>query len=72
MREVDTGEDRPDRIRWVKFSGASWLPDGSGFYYSRFPEPKEDSQFRDANHGHQVWLHRLGTRQHEDELSGSV
>jgi prolyl oligopeptidase len=68
VREVDTGEDRPDRIRWVKFSGAAWLPDGSGFYYSRFPEPKQDSQYRDANHGHQIWLHRLGTRQHEDDL----
>jgi prolyl oligopeptidase len=37
---VDTGKDREDVIQWIKFSGASWMKDGSGFFYSRYDEPK--------------------------------
>lgn len=41
VREVATGQDLPDELRWSKFSLAAWLPDGSGFFYSRYDEPKE-------------------------------
>ena len=27
-------------LRWVKFSGIAWAANGSGFFYSRFPEPE--------------------------------
>ena len=43
VREVETGKDLSDNIKWVKFSGASWTPDGKGFFYSRYDEPKQDS-----------------------------
>ncbi len=36
VREVETGNDLPDRILRSKFSGASWLPDASGFFYSGY------------------------------------
>jgi len=26
-------------VKWTKATGASWLPDSSGFFYSRFDEP---------------------------------
>ncbi len=39
VRDTDTGADLPDRVRWVKFSGIMWLPDSSGFLYSRFAAP---------------------------------
>ena len=39
VREVDTGEDRPDLLKWSRFSDVSWLPDSSGFYYSRYDQP---------------------------------
>ena len=42
VRDVDTAHDLGDHIRWVKFSGASWTHDNAGFFYSRFPEPKQD------------------------------
>ena len=35
MRIIATGQDTGDVIQWVKFSGASWAKDGSGFYYGR-------------------------------------
>jgi prolyl oligopeptidase len=41
VRDVDTARDREDIVKWSKFSGASWAKDSSGFYYSRFDEPKQ-------------------------------
>ena len=68
VREVETGRDLPDEVHWSKASGASWLKDGSGFFYSRFDAPKEGDALTGVNQNHQVWFHRLGTPQSEDEL----
>jgi prolyl oligopeptidase len=68
VRDVATGTDRPDLIRWSKFSGAAWKRDGSGFYYSRYDEPAPDSKFKDANYFHKLYFHRLGTPQSTDVL----
>jgi prolyl oligopeptidase len=68
VRDVDTGKDLADEVRWSKASGASWRKDGSGFYYSRFPEPKEGEALKGLNQGHQVFFHRLGTPQSQDLL----
>lgn len=39
VRDLATGKDLGDEVRWMRFSGLSWTKDGKGFYYSRFPEP---------------------------------
>jgi len=67
VRDVDTGKDLPDLIKWVKFSGASWSKDGKGFYYSRYDEPK-GTALRDANYFQKLYYHKLGTAQSEDKL----
>src|SRR5579864_6189005 len=67
VRDVDTGKDLPDLIKWVKFSGASWSKDGKGFYYSRYDEPK-GTALRDANYFQKLYYHKLGTSQTEDRL----
>jgi len=67
VRNVDTGKDLPDLIKWVKFSGASWSKDGKGFYYSRYDEPK-GTALRDANYFQKLYYHKLGTTQSEDKL----
>lgn len=54
-----------DTLSWVKFSGASWLPDGSGFFYSRFPAP-ETGAYEEKLSNQQVWFHRVGTPQSSD------
>jgi prolyl oligopeptidase len=69
FREVATGRDLPDVLRWSKFSGAAWLPDGTGFLYSRYAEPTDASTlYQAANRNHLVYLHRIGEPQERDEL----
>jgi len=68
VRDVQTGQDRPDHIKWVKFSGASWTKDGSGFFYSRYDEPTEATKLTKANYFHKLYFHRLGAPQSEDTL----
>jgi len=68
VRDVDTGKDLPDEIRWVKFSGASWTPDSRGFFYSRYPAPAEGQTFQQLNKNQKVHYHRLGTPQDQDVI----
>ncbi len=68
VRDVASGTDAPEILRWVKFSGASWTSDGRGFFYSRFPAPDESEQFQAANLHHKIYYHRVGTSQDEDLL----
>jgi prolyl oligopeptidase len=68
VRDVETGKDLPDHIKWVKFSGASWSKDGKGFFYSRYDEPKEGSKMASTNYFQKLYYHRIGTAQSEDAL----
>jgi prolyl oligopeptidase len=67
VRDVATGKDLTDHLKWVKFSGASWTSDGAGFYYSRYDEPKSDS-LKATNYFQKLYFHKLGTPQSEDVL----
>ncbi len=66
--DVATGQQTSDEVRWVKFSNLDWAADGSGFYYSRFPEPSSGGQFQSLNENQTVYFHRLGTPQSQDRL----
>ena len=67
VRDVATSEDLPDLLKWSKFSGASWMKDGSGFYYSRYDEPKGVA-LQALNKNQKVFFHKLGTTQDRDTL----
>ncbi|BAT82890.1 hypothetical protein VIGAN_03296200 [Vigna angularis var. angularis] len=64
---------QPDTLSWVKFSSISWTHDSKGFFYSRYPAPK-DGEVADAgtetnaNLHHELCYHFLGTDQSEDIL----
>jgi prolyl oligopeptidase len=60
-----TGEILPDKLRGWKQSVDSWLPDGSGFYYSCKPLEGEVPP-GEHEYWHSVWLHKLGTDPAED------
>jgi prolyl oligopeptidase len=68
VKEVATGKDLPDLVKWSKFSGASWAKDGSGFFYARYPEPKAGDDYEEANYFHKVYFHRIGDPQEKDTL----
>jgi len=68
VRDVDTGTDLDDLVQWVKFSGASWAKDGSGFYYSRYDAPKGGEELQQANYFQKLFFHNLGTGQADDTL----
>ena len=68
VRDVATGEDLSDHLKWIKFSGASWTHDGKGFFYSRYDEPNEKSKHEDVNYYQKLFYHQLGTPQSEDLL----
>jgi prolyl oligopeptidase len=68
VREVATRKDLGDHLKWVKFSGISWAKDGSGFYYSRYPEASSETALTQVNENQKVYFHRLGEPQEKDAL----
>jgi prolyl oligopeptidase len=68
VRDVATGQDLPDVLKWSKFSGASWLKDGSGFYYGRYEAPKGANLLQAVNKNQKLYFHAVGTTQEKDAL----
>ncbi len=66
--DVATGQTLADEVRWAKFTGVEWHPDGRSFYYSRYPEPPAGEMYTALNYNHAIYRHRLGTPQSEDQL----
>jgi prolyl oligopeptidase len=67
VRDMLTGKDLEDKLDWVKISNVAWS--GNGFYYSRYPAPKEGaSALSVKNENHQVYFHQVGTLQKADKL----
>ncbi|MBC7791072.1 MAG: S9 family peptidase, partial [Anaerolineae bacterium] len=68
VRNVGSGEDLSDQIKWVKFSGLAWTRDSKGFFYSRYDEPKEGTSMLAVNKNQKLYYHRVVTPQSRDEL----
>ncbi|HYE57927.1 MAG TPA: prolyl oligopeptidase family serine peptidase, partial [Rhodothermales bacterium] len=68
VRDVASGQDLPDVLRRVKFSGITWKPEGHAFYYSRYDAQVGADSLQQANTNQKVYLHRIGTPQSSDLL----
>ncbi|MEM7579169.1 MAG: prolyl oligopeptidase family protein [Mastigocoleus sp.] len=68
VKNIQTGEDLPDHLKWIKFSGVSWTKNNQGFFYSRYDQPNEKTKLEDINYYQKLYYHRLGTPQLEDTL----
>jgi prolyl oligopeptidase len=68
VRDVETGKDLADTLKWVKFSNASWTHDGKGFFYSRYDEPTEGTSLSGINYFQKLYFHLVGTEQARDVL----
>jgi prolyl oligopeptidase len=64
--DVSTRQLLDDDLRWVKVSALAWA--GDGFFYSRYPAPEGGNILSAKNENHQVFFHRRGTPQSDDEL----
>jgi prolyl oligopeptidase len=66
VRQVTTGRDLPDEIPRTRACSLAWLPDGKGFYYTRYPAagevPAGDERYHRA-----VFLHTLGDEPARDQ-----
>jgi prolyl oligopeptidase len=69
VRDLQTDQDLPDLVRWVKFSGISWTKDNRGFFYTRYPAPTSASgQKLDSLRDPKIYYHQLGDSQDKDRL----
>src|SRR5579872_3159541 len=68
VKSVASGCDLADRLEYSRFSGASWLKDDSGFYYSRYPQPPPGEMYKAAALNQTVYFHKIGTPQSSDRL----
>ncbi len=65
---IADGKLLDDRLAWSKFSGAAWTHDNLGFFYMRYPAPKEGETYEAQNLAPELCYHKLGTSQQEDEV----
>ncbi len=68
VKDIETGQDLADSIKYVKFSSAQWTHDNKGFFYSRYDAPDEAKKLQDTNYFQKLYYHRIGTQQSEDTL----
>ncbi|MGQ0627558.1 MAG: prolyl oligopeptidase family serine peptidase, partial [Phycisphaerales bacterium] len=68
IRDIATGKDTGDILKWVKFSGASWTKDSKGFFYQRYDAPSENAVLRQQNKFQKVYYHVAGEPQEKDTL----
>jgi prolyl oligopeptidase len=65
--DVEAGTSLPERIPRTRSADLAWLPDTSGFYYTRYPEP--DTVPAGEEHYHRaVYFHPLGADPADDPL----
>ncbi|ESQ27517.1 hypothetical protein EUTSA_v10018135mg [Eutrema salsugineum] len=71
--KIDDKKVEPDTLAWVKFSGIAWTHDSKGFFYGRYPAPKEGEDIdagteTNSNLYHELYYHSIGTDQSQDIL----
>jgi prolyl oligopeptidase len=68
VRDIASGTDLADDVRWMRFSGISWTKDSKGFFYSRYPEPPKNKVLEAELTGQAIYYHRVGKPQAQDVL----
>lgn len=68
VRDVETGKDLADVLKWVKFSGLAWNAAGTGLYYSRYDAPADKGVLVGVNEFQKLCYHALGTPQAQDPI----
>lgn len=66
--DVRSGKVLDDKVEWARFTEISWAKDGSGFFYSRYPDPQNGALSQAGVVNHAIYFHALGTDQSDDRL----
>lgn len=68
LRDVASGSDLADELRWCKSDSAEWAKDGSGFFYAAMSPPRPGREYLDSSGQRRILFHRPGTAQEDDEV----
>jgi prolyl oligopeptidase len=68
VRDVAAGTDLADSIDGTKYSGASWTPEGTGFYYTWVPPISDKVTIADRPGFAELRYHALGTDPAKDPV----
>lgn len=63
--EADSGKLLPEKIERTRAASLAWLPDSSGFYYTRYPRPGDFPAGEEMYH-RRVFFHALGSEENAD------
>lgn len=66
IRDLPSGKDLPDVLRWTKYYHPVFANDGQGLFYSAFPAPAAGEELKVRDLGNAVYYHALGTSQSAD------
>ena len=62
IRDLDSGQDLPDVLRYTKYYPPAFTPDGKGLYYSAFPAPRAGRGAQHSGSGQRPLLPRARQR----------
>jgi prolyl oligopeptidase len=68
IRDLASGADLPDVLRFTKYYEPAFTPDGKGLYYSAFPAPRPGAELSSQDLGNAVYYHALGTPASADRV----
>lgn len=57
FRNVESGQDRPDVVRWTKYYRPVFAPGNNGVFYSSFPAPGTGEELSARDLGNTVYFH---------------
>jgi Serine proteases of the peptidase family S9A len=64
FRDVETGKDLPEVLRFIKFADVAWTADSKSVYYTRYPTLPDGTG--DGSKQREVYRHVLGTPVEDD------
>jgi len=67
IKNVETNKDLEDKIIHCRYSSLEWLPDDSGFFYTRNARPGTVPKNEEHLHT-KVYFHKLGDKPENDQL----
>jgi prolyl oligopeptidase len=66
-KDLRSGENLAEVLIDIKNDSPSWLPDESGYYYSRYPNANSEGHIETTD-ASELWFHSIGSSQSEDKL----